>query len=550
MSSCKVEKKRRQEKFLETTALRGTVPTQQQVCDFTEETDIMKGEWLVNFIDGVIQNRVDDGVGYVPFVIPTASDDEKATVYDHANKKFILAAVGTNLNLFGDVLFVSENGDDNTAVKGDLAKPWADVMAAKDAASANDIIYVFPGTYLIDGSYGSGTGADVTILKDGVTWALSEGCTISSSVAEPMLNDTTGKTTKICGQGRIVNTAGDESSWFHNIYVQHADANHNWQFKEMYVQSFFAWQGGGLIKITCDRFFSVRAGQYRFRPQMADTKLFFKGDIIAQGIGSPEIGGDPDTLATWWQCGQVDGKTFSGNQFEFRGNMYNYGWGGSQFAGMIWAISESANQGFKVDVRGDVFCPFTSVTPNKQENVMVGVCNDMYFEGNVYAPNHIALWGLDNGGLWGSDAFAVIRISKAVIKSEETATDPESTLLYERVRGHTGKRIEFHCNAVVTDGEGISMGGNTWTEGVIISGKIDIKKNNTDCFKNVSNITELSVEDLKVLMPSGTTGFVYASNVAATVIRNNGNVKSNNTNVTDANTSEAINSTLTDVKVR
>jgi len=128
--------------------------------------------------------------------------------------------------------------------------------------------------------------------------------------------------------------------------------------------------------------------------------------------------------------------------------------------------------------------------------------------------------------------------------------NPESTLLYEVVRGRTGKRLEFHCNAIVTDGEGISMGGNNWTEGVIISGKIDIKKVDTACFKNVSNIMEISTEDLKVLMPSGTTGNIYESNVAATVIRNNGNVKSNNVLATDANTVESINSTLTDANIR
>lgn len=545
--SCKVEKKRRQEKYTTTTGDRATVPAQSDVCDFTESTAIMKGEWYINFADGTIENRYNSGIGQVPFVTPTASDDGKATVYDHANKKFILSEVAVNLNILGSVYLVSENGDNDTAVAGDLSKPWADPWAARDAwVTGGSIgrVVILPGSYTIPVAY-TDTDTNASLLRDGIVIAGLPGAEIITDTAKAQFYDVTGMTTKIYGQIIFRNTAGNESSWFHNIYVQHANSNHEWHFQEMNVQSFFAWHGGGIIR-TNGKMFSERAGQYRFRPQMNNTKWYHKGDIVAQGIGSPEIGGDPDTLATWWQVGQIGTSTYTGCEVEFRGNMYNYGWGGSQFSGVIWAISTGVDgSGAKVDIRGDIYCPFSSV--NKQDAIICGIADDTYFEGNVYAPYYTGLWGLDAGTIYGTNSAKII-INKAQIVSRLTSVNAESTLLYDRVRGYTGYKFEFYCNALVTDGECYSIGGNAWTNGMIISGSVRQEKYNTDCFQMVGT-QDINVENLKVIMPPLTTGDIFSASGAMDVYVN-GNTITNNPNLNDVNVTLNLQSIYSNVNVR
>lgn len=63
----------------------------------------------------------------------------------------------------GNVLYVSVNGDNNTAVKGDPTRPWRTPQDARDSASDGDLIHVFPGVY----TYGNeGSGADYEGTSD------------------------------------------------------------------------------------------------------------------------------------------------------------------------------------------------------------------------------------------------------------------------------------------------------------------------------------------------------------------------------------------------
>lgn len=514
-------------------------------CDHSN-TEIFEGEAAVNTTDGSFQigGKSTDTLHIPAAISPDNSKEGFAPVWRDAQKKYVLESVVTSLNLFGNVLFVSEGGDNGTATKGDLSKPYADPWTARDAWTSGDIIYVLPGTYTIPAGF-TDTDENASLIVDGITYVLAEGATIVSNVQKAMLYDVTGKTTKIYGNGILKNTAGDETNWFHNIYVQHANSNHEWHFQEMNVQSFFAWHGGGIIR-TNGKMFSERAGQYRFRPQMNNTKWYHKGDIVAQGIGSPEIGGDPDTLATWWQVGQIGTSTYTGCEVEFRGNMYNYGWGGSQFSGVIWAISTGVNSsGAKVDIRGDIYCPFSSV--NKQDAIICGIADDMYFEGNVYAPYYTGLWGLDAGTIYATNKAKIV-IQKAEIKSRLTSVSAESTLLYDRVRGYTGDKFDFYCNALVTDGECYSIGGNEWSNGMIISGSIIQKKDNTDCFQNVG-AEDINVENLKVIMPISTTGDVFSSGSVCDIYVN-GNTITNNPNLNDVNVTLNLQSIYSNVNIR
>lgn len=62
-----------------------------------------------------------------------------------------LAATGAITNLgASNTLFVMENGDDSTAVKGRLDLPWGTITNAAKSASSGDTILVYPGDYVYE----------------------------------------------------------------------------------------------------------------------------------------------------------------------------------------------------------------------------------------------------------------------------------------------------------------------------------------------------------------------------------------------------------------
>ena len=74
--------------------------------------------------------------------------------------------------LTGNVLYVDDvNGNDGTAVSGDLNKPYLTLLAAQTAASIGDTIVVYPGTYT--------TGA---LGKNRVNWYFFPGAQVSFTV--------------------------------------------------------------------------------------------------------------------------------------------------------------------------------------------------------------------------------------------------------------------------------------------------------------------------------------------------------------------------------
>jgi hypothetical protein len=95
---------------------------------------------------------------------------------------FVVTGV-TETNL-GNVLFVSESGNDLTAQKGDLHYPWQNIYSAKSAATSGDIIYVFPGTWVYDNRNSAGNpfngqiNTKVNLWKNGVTYYFSPGSKI------------------------------------------------------------------------------------------------------------------------------------------------------------------------------------------------------------------------------------------------------------------------------------------------------------------------------------------------------------------------------------
>ena len=84
----------------------------------------------------------------------------------------------------GKILFVSENGDDLTGMKGDVNKPWRNLYAAKSASTSGDTVYVFPGTWTYDNTtgtlpYNGQVDTLVNLWKNGVNYYFSTGTKVN-----------------------------------------------------------------------------------------------------------------------------------------------------------------------------------------------------------------------------------------------------------------------------------------------------------------------------------------------------------------------------------
>lgn len=85
-----------------------------------------------------------------------------------ANKKVLIEdLVATD---YGNVLFVAKTGNNTTATKGDMHRPYADPWAARDAATDGDVIVVFPGEWTFgpdssDVTIAAGSMLDVDLFQ-------------------------------------------------------------------------------------------------------------------------------------------------------------------------------------------------------------------------------------------------------------------------------------------------------------------------------------------------------------------------------------------------
>lgn len=93
----------------------------------------------------------------------------------------------------GDVLYVSVEGDNLTAQKGNPHKPWRDPWTASEAADNNDTVYVYPGTHTIgdaadspdvewDGTQNFLFPNRVAPIEANVHWHFDENAAIISKV--------------------------------------------------------------------------------------------------------------------------------------------------------------------------------------------------------------------------------------------------------------------------------------------------------------------------------------------------------------------------------
>jgi hypothetical protein len=159
---------------------------------------------------------------------------------------------------FGNVAYVSKNGNNSTGVIGNRNKPFKDPIAARKALESKNIndglIEVFPATYLVADTdtatfqmTQAGITPDVFVLVDATqaqskeNWTLSPQANTSinyyfhagarfitkrfrDSMPTPMFFDTVGRITKVYGFGHF-----EDAGVF---YVNNAnDANDNWGFR-------------------------------------------------------------------------------------------------------------------------------------------------------------------------------------------------------------------------------------------------------------------------------------------------------------------------------
>lgn len=90
-----------------------------------------------------------------------------------------IASSGTDLS---KILFVDPNGNDLSGDKGNIVKPYLTLEAARNAAVAGDLIYVFPGTYTVTTTDANG------LAKDGVSYYFSPRTNIQKSTSGAIFN--------------------------------------------------------------------------------------------------------------------------------------------------------------------------------------------------------------------------------------------------------------------------------------------------------------------------------------------------------------------------
>lgn len=115
-----------------------------------------------------------------------------------------------------DTLFVSPNGNDSTAVKGNSLRPYLTINAAKTAALAGNLIYVHPGIY-----------NEKNLLKDLVNYYFSPGAkVISDDIAAGAIFDdsptgtNSAVTCLITGYGEF--TRGNYDEWYAIFYIENS----------------------------------------------------------------------------------------------------------------------------------------------------------------------------------------------------------------------------------------------------------------------------------------------------------------------------------------
>lgn len=191
--------------------------------------------------------------------------EELYTQTNDINSKFTVEDVKNYINKpLDNVLFVSTNGNDTTAIKGDINNTWRNPTQAIKDSQSEDIIIVFSGIYTI------GTGGDIDddgtqrLIKDDVIMYCHSNVIIAfineNGISSDMFSDDGNHVEgKILGHGvfyfsRTI-TGGDES-----IMLGNAESSLIWEYEEIQVKR--RWRVNNMKSITLTgRKYTCREGQ-------------------------------------------------------------------------------------------------------------------------------------------------------------------------------------------------------------------------------------------------------------------------------------------------
>ena len=97
------------------------------------------GDW-VRFLNGI-------AAPITPLAGALCYDDTASSWMEFDGSVWAASGGGAGGTNYAKILTVDPNGNDGAAVVGDISKPFLTIEAARDAASAGDLIEVNPGTY-------------------------------------------------------------------------------------------------------------------------------------------------------------------------------------------------------------------------------------------------------------------------------------------------------------------------------------------------------------------------------------------------------------------
>ncbi len=206
---------------------------------------------------------------------------------------------GVNAN-WGNVAYVSKNGDNATAQIGNRALPYRDPVAARKAIEAagfnNALIEVYPATYLVTDTdtatfqmNAASITPDVFVLFNSSQAQNKANCTLSAqtvssisyyfhagtrfitkrfndSFPTPMFFDTLGKTTNVYGRGAFE----DYGTYFKNSTLNSGRTNNNYNYSAGRI---FELKRETTHNIECEQIYALRSIIHHYGGTRTSTDL-------------------------------------------------------------------------------------------------------------------------------------------------------------------------------------------------------------------------------------------------------------------------------------
>jgi len=200
---------------------------------------------------------------------------------------------------YAKILTVDPNGNDGSAVVGDISKPFLTIEAARDAASSGDLIEVNPGTY-------TKTTTDVNgFSKEGVDFYYHPNTFINITTANPVHSNSGFATpSRIFGYCRFIRTAVNAYIYtdegVDGSHFEAQDVSSSTTFPPIYTKSISSVESGYILvrgevfssgskaietfrtngTIKCGKIRSTASYAINGNQQSAGNNLFIEAELI------------------------------------------------------------------------------------------------------------------------------------------------------------------------------------------------------------------------------------------------------------------------------